>query len=431
MSSLSMSDLLKAYGNRNQPPAYLNKETNLEGKTTLEKLDKLAYTRNSSSLYSKPSNTDIEAIGGHSKTIAICLVIVDELIHEDIWRQWIDDNNTNANDKNYQAKLFIHAKNPEKIKSEWVKSHTLKKTYRPEWNSPEVVRAMLAILSDAVKDDSCGRFVFGTETCLPMYKLQDAGKLLFKEDKSWLQARKTPESQWESAACFQSVDQSIIPQKYVWKSLPGWIMLTRKHAIEIVRLPALVNADLIAAWGPGGQWNERKGGVFAPEEVYFATNLSMLGYLRDNSGQQKLSDQVIRQRVTWAQWKRHGDANPITYSDFSFDLVKQFRLEGAIFARKFDQNSCNSQKWLNIMNKLDKKNDEEKTSTYTNEVSITNTKISNDNNIPRTHKNDENNDNSKDDNNNNDIDKDNDNDNDNANSDDGKHIHKKARTENP
>lgn len=33
------------------------------------------------------------------------------------------------------------------------------------------------------------RFVFGTETCLPVRTLQDAGEMLFKSDTSWLNAR--------------------------------------------------------------------------------------------------------------------------------------------------------------------------------------------------------------------------------------------------
>lgn len=41
------------------------------------------------------------------------------------------------------------------------------------------------------------------------------------------------QSSWEKAACFLSVDQSIIPQRAVWKSLPGWIMLNRRHAEEV------------------------------------------------------------------------------------------------------------------------------------------------------------------------------------------------------
>ena len=157
--------------------------------------------------------------------------------------------------------------------------------------------------------------MFGTESCLPIYGLQDAGKILFKNDTSWLNARHRGEvrekerslqslpflilffffvfiiiyclsflwliistlfpsffwpivsssksfpfvplfdhfffyilsfhflslfdhlypckSTWETAACFLSVDPQTIPQRAVWKTLPGWIMLTRRHAHEV------------------------------------------------------------------------------------------------------------------------------------------------------------------------------------------------------
>jgi hypothetical protein len=83
-------------------------------------------------------------------------------------------------------------------------------------------------------------------------------------------------------------------------------MLTRLHAEEIVALikrfggwdpnefselnrdpeEILGNPlkfDLISAFGPGGQWNEEKGGTFAPEEVFFATTLAILGYLKTDT----------------------------------------------------------------------------------------------------------------------------------------------------
>lgn len=46
----------------------------------------------------------------------------------------------------------------------------------------------------------------------------------------------------------------------MWKALPGWIMITRRHAEDIVNLPSLVdptNKDLVIAWNT----------VHAPEEV--------------------------------------------------------------------------------------------------------------------------------------------------------------------
>jgi hypothetical protein len=32
-------------------------------------------------------------------------------------------------------------------------------THSPEWNSPEVIRAMLSVLTEAVKDENCERYV--------------------------------------------------------------------------------------------------------------------------------------------------------------------------------------------------------------------------------------------------------------------------------
>lgn len=97
------------------------------------------------------------------RTIAICLVIVDELYHEDIWREWVkqgerEEEETNLRVKNLhnanvqkksvtkpessgllsssfsvsghvqyecRARLFIHAKHPHKIISPWVRARTL------------------------------------------------------------------------------------------------------------------------------------------------------------------------------------------------------------------------------------------------------------------------------------------------------------------
>jgi Na+-transporting methylmalonyl-CoA/oxaloacetate decarboxylase gamma subunit len=37
--------------------------------------------------------------------------------------------------------------------------HSLDHSHSPEWNSPEVVRAMLSVLTEAVKDSNCKRYV--------------------------------------------------------------------------------------------------------------------------------------------------------------------------------------------------------------------------------------------------------------------------------
>jgi len=360
MSKLSLAELTKLYSASNKPPAALEPECVLPGSTTLEKLSKLFFSRESCKLFAAPSaraaapSSDIASV----KTIAICLVIVDALPHELIWREWMEQGNDR-----FSARLFIHAKHPDRIQSPWLRQFLLKGvTFQPEWNSPEVIRAMLAILGEALDHDAgAGRFVFGTESCIPIYPLSVVAEQLYAEDVSWLNTRDTPASNWENGAQFMSVDQTMIPQKAVWKTIPGWMMLNRRHAAEIVNLQACVGDDLVRAWGPAGQHREGRG-VFAPEEMFFSTMLAILGYLRKGGGGVSSTaaavaggaaasgkDQVRRRMVTFAAWARAGEPNPITYEQLTPKMLADFRKDGCLFARKFAKNSVTLATWRSLV----------------------------------------------------------------------------------
>jgi hypothetical protein len=133
-------------------------------------------------------------------------------------------------------------------------------------------------------------------------------------------------------------------------------MLTRRHAEEIMSLPSLVDPDrkdLVIAWNS----------VHAPEEVYFPTMLSLLGYLRDdpqtlhttqrnseeNPFLQSSRDEVWRRRVCYAEWKRRSDANPIEFTSLSVSLCDHFRRKGSLFGRKFGSNSVSVSQWRDVL----------------------------------------------------------------------------------
>lgn len=217
------------------------------------------------------------------RNIAICLIIVDTLHHEEIWRHWIEhQQNIDQESGAYQAKLFIHAKYPEKVKSAWVRSHLIDVTFRPEWNSVEVVQALLSTLDTALQytgDDimhnrnndnnscnndgnrgnssgnnsvnnttlhaptvpKCGRFLFATESCLPLYDLHATGEMLFAQDCSWVNAYHTPVGTWEAGACFRAVDSDVVPPQVCivhrnTLSAAGLVFLFLRHSISNVFL---------------------------------------------------------------------------------------------------------------------------------------------------------------------------------------------------
>lgn len=109
--------------------------------------------------------------------------------------------------------------------------------------------------------------------------------------------------------------------------------------------------SLLSAWGAGGTWHERNGSVFAPEEVFFPTVLSLLGYLRDSTSTENgvTSTGVKIAAVTFAEWAKKGDANPIAYDRFDAQLVQRMRATGAVFGRKFTQNSVTVSEWSRVV----------------------------------------------------------------------------------
>jgi hypothetical protein len=152
--------------------------TPIEGKTVLEKLEKVNYMRNltkvnnsnSSSSGTTTQHSDASTFDLQStkkRSIAICMVCVDKIPHEDIWKKW----QTQSETCEYDVDFAIHAKFPDKIQSVWAKKYTLPISFMPEWNSPEVIRAMLATLEKALENQNNERFVFVTGNVLMNYIL--------------------------------------------------------------------------------------------------------------------------------------------------------------------------------------------------------------------------------------------------------------------
>jgi hypothetical protein len=97
--------------------------------------------------------------------------------------------------------------------------------------------------------------------------------------------------------------------------------------------------------------------VHAPEEVFFATALALLGYLRDPppspATAQAANEQEVRiAAVNFAEWARRGDAHPIQYSHFDADLVRRMTSAGALFGRKFAPGCVSVEHWRKVLEQV-------------------------------------------------------------------------------
>lgn len=277
---------------------------------------------------------------------------------------------------------------------------------RPEWGSIEITRAMIDLLEEGMRigtDDSDGsyhrylstptsssehkrdevsnedtkpsptdvdmppvdRFIFVSESCLPVATLKEVELALFGPrqailttdtkdgqikqqpknmetlyNKSWINARSTPNNGYARQLQWDAIRQTDIPQNLIWKA-DQWLVLIREHADAIVFMP---NKYL-----EGQQLWSTMRKVRASDEMYFPTALSILGILHRPVGVSEVDENTIYQRskescagnsfrrrcITYCDWSM-GAKNPVSFTSLDWkDVVAKARGAGCLFARKF------------------------------------------------------------------------------------------------
>ena len=281
--------------------------------------------------------------------VAVCAIIVDDFRYEHIWRKWAADDDYEQ--KNHGVEFIVHAKFPEKIRSDWVRSKTLDFSHRPDWNDVRIIKAMLDTLKEALKDLDVTHMVrcsnsvywfqyidffdkiqipflfifssrllfcvqvFVTESCIPItpsknffdFLNSNPGKSFFNYHDS------ESGSRFDELEIFSQLSRLGFPMTSLHKALPGWITICRQHASDILKLEYTVDAFET---------------IWAPEEVFFPSILSLSGALQY---------EVLNRSLTYAKWptdRKDDKAHPLTYRFERFD-INRCQKEGFFFARKF------------------------------------------------------------------------------------------------
>jgi hypothetical protein len=369
------------------------------------------------------------------KHIALLVICIDELPYEHIWKAWAETASTGDT----LVSILVHAKYPSKVQSSWLRQRLLVcpprigrgncyadpvyLSHAPEWGSVQITSAMVELVAAGLKigpndretderfssrrflvetrkDDSntnktdqqketkvippVDKFVFVSETCLPVKTLKECQEALFEEVKavvetkgdedtkattetsgnedtkaaaetngnedvkasaetkgedakvsslpnevSWINARNrntpgTPQNKYERDQ-FQDINR-MVPQACRWKA-DQWTVLSRAHAAAVLNIDQhMRQADQL--WNSFARIN-------ASDEMYFPTALAVLGILKKEDD--STVPQVAKRAVTYTDWTE-GMRNPATYTNGIRDfqrVAKIARKQGCLFARKF------------------------------------------------------------------------------------------------
>jgi hypothetical protein len=127
--------------------------------------------------------------------------------------------------------------------------------------------------------------------------------------------------------------------RFGWKGLDQCGMTQRDRAAHLPQIPDgcwrfqsqwWLLERMAAEWVARVDFTDVFAGMPIPDEAYFATVLSLLGYPVD--------DRVVRKDITWADWANN-EGSPASFSTVRSATVQQMEESSAWFARKFPSDS--------------------------------------------------------------------------------------------
>jgi hypothetical protein len=157
--------------------------------------------------------------------IALCFIINYEHIlnKEHIWREWIEPNKDIIN-------VYFFYKEYSKIKSQWIREHTIPPDCIVDTSYYYVIPAYLSLLNFAYKHDENNRwFCLLTDSCCPIISPIRFRYLFYQYNKSsifsWKQA-------WWNPDFHKRANLAKLP-KELWLANDPWFVLTKENIKQI------------------------------------------------------------------------------------------------------------------------------------------------------------------------------------------------------
>jgi len=229
--------------------------------------------------------------------IAFLFLTIGNIFHESVWIKYFEG---------YQAyySLYVHSKN-ELDSYSFFASSTIQEKVPTTWTN--TMKAQIALLKEALKDPANEKFVFLSESTIPLSTFENTYVKLLRHPHSEFNYRKNPHSNRKFGGLSNIYKNS------------QWIILNRKHAQLIVDDEKYIK---IFVHNPHDQ------------EHYPSTFLA----------HHNLLSEIVNNRTTLVIWGKKGAYHPHLFKNLDTDpyfikILEAFD-EKILFARKFSQ-SCN------------------------------------------------------------------------------------------
>jgi hypothetical protein len=259
--------------------------------------------------FARMAGTQLAIPGAVEPKVGLLFLTRNDVHHPAIWRDFVEEQPD-------RVSVFSHAKFPDALKGGFLEGTLISDRFETSWGTISLVKSTLALLHRALEDKSLTHFVLLSESCVPICPLSEMLRRL----------RLNPRSRFgwkglDECSDMQKARASHLPQipAGCWRFQSQWWLLER----------------MAAEWVARADYTDVFAGMPIPDEAYFATVLSLLGY--------PVEDRVVKNDITWVHWGNNR-GSPTSFPTVDSATVQQMAESSAWFARKFPPDS-NIGKW--------------------------------------------------------------------------------------
>lgn len=261
-----------------------------------------------------------------AKKLAFLFLTYDNHKNESLW-----ENFFNNIDKSLYN-IYCHPKFKDNVKTSFLKNNIISKISKTEWANFGIVQAMVNLLEEANKDKDNYKFIFISDTCIPLYGFNHIYDFLTKDDNSY----------------FYILSPNSLKFKHSKKKLyrtSQWCILNKEHCNIILNTSNKYKSIYLAL-----KISENNKGAY--DELYFYNVLRMEGNNKN----------IVRRMTTYVKW---GDIinpfHPMEFNKVNSIILRDIINLKSLFGRKILksqdillklQNESDNNKRLKMVNNI-------------------------------------------------------------------------------
>jgi hypothetical protein len=240
----------------------------------------------------------IFSVKAEERKVALLFLTVGDLHHPELWKKALDGHEG-------KFSLYVHSKNP--MQDSYFQRYRIGEIVPTSWSIH--MKAWKALLKEAFQDERNEKFVFLSESCIPLMPLH----------RVYNEVLKTPKTHMSYGSAHWFAPNRVVsevPESHRFVN-QEWIILNRRHAQYFIEDEFVIEFSIRHDMDI---------------ESYPSVYLSLLGELND--------DHVLNQMTTFVDWHHHnaGDSSPYHFFEpnpLSMQLFEEAKASGCFFARKF------------------------------------------------------------------------------------------------